>query len=77
MVELWDWTTSAWELVSTSTPSGTDTTVVANPGLANDGRFVHEGDELVKARVRWYEINGTAFPWKVEINQATWTITRN
>ncbi|MGI8923263.1 MAG: hypothetical protein ACR2HJ_04360 [Fimbriimonadales bacterium] len=77
-VELWDWTPSAWESVSTTTPSGTDTTVAADPTGWDDKRFVSTDElEAVNALVRWYGVGGTASPWKVEIKQATWTSTRN
>lgn len=80
-IELWDWEANAgagaWVWVSTTTPSATDTTVTVEAPGTNDKRFVKPLTEEVKARVGWYEIDATANTWKVEINQATWTITRN
>ncbi|MGI8924002.1 MAG: trypsin-like serine protease [Fimbriimonadales bacterium] len=77
-IELWDWIGLTWVLVSTTTPSSADTIVVADPTGTNDNRFVEEGTELVKARVNWYEIGGlTSASWKVEIDQAKWTIIRS
>ena len=73
-IELWDWTAGAWELVSTSTPSSSDTTVVADPTGTTDSRFVQSVTELVKARVSFYEVGAIANVWHVEVNQAKWTI---
>jgi len=73
---LYNFSTASWELVSTTTPSSTDTVVVATT-TGDVKRFVQEGRELVRARVGWYEVGSIANPWKVEIDQVKWTVTQS
>lgn len=77
-VQLYNFETTSWQQVSTTTPSSTDTVVTIGP-IVNPQHFVKPGGrEEVLARVGWYEVGPlNTLSWKVEIDQVKWTITHS
>jgi hypothetical protein len=75
-IELFDFTTSQYEVVSASQLATQDSTAAAYP-TGEMMRFVQFGTGLMRARVRW---NATGvilqFPWTISIDRVVWKISQ-
>jgi len=71
-IELWNYLTQNWEVVSSGTVGGSDkvTDVVIS---SNIERFIQSSDRAIRARLTWTRIaTATAPPSEIFIDEATW-----
>ena len=69
-IDLWNYTTSAWVNVSTTTASTTDSVVEA--GVSNAAPFINASGQM-RARVSWKALGPLlSYPWTGNIDQAVW-----
>jgi hypothetical protein len=75
-IELWNFTTSQWDLVDSRPASATDQTAVISitSGVAN---YIHSGNRALRARASYFD-PGTLLTrsWSVGFDLSKWTLTR-
>jgi len=69
-IDLWNYNTSAWVNISTTTATTTDSVVEA--GVSNAAPYLGAGGQM-RARVSWKALGPlVSYPWRASIDQAVW-----
>ena len=70
-VDVYNWTTSSYQVVSTQATSMNDSTVTLT--LANPNQFIQSGTNAVRARIQYQATGPTLqFPWNTYIDRTAW-----
>lgn len=73
-VELWNWNTSAWDVIATDSTQATDE-VITRDKTATSANYIQAGTRAVRSRSRWRPNGAPAIPkLTVRIDHVVWTV---